>query len=58
VEGTDNQKQLPSAEAITEGLKIVIDTTTEDIGEAGSSQGGELIQTAWILLRKETMMIR
>jgi hypothetical protein len=40
VEETDNQKQLPSAEAITEVLKMENGTTTEDTGEAGSSQGG------------------
>jgi hypothetical protein len=40
VEGMDNQKQLPSAEAITEDLKTVSDTITENTGGAGSSQSG------------------
>jgi hypothetical protein len=40
VEGMDNQKQLPLAEAITEDLKMVSDTITENTGGAGSSQSG------------------
>ena len=40
VEETDSQKQLPSAEAITECLKMANETTTEDTGDAENPQSG------------------